>query len=47
MLGCKAVLRKGSIANNKNDGENIAITDNGDNYISDDVDDDNDDEDYG
>lgn len=32
--GCKAVLRKGSIANNKKDGENIAITDNG-NYIVD------------
>jgi len=32
--GCKAILRKGSIANNKNDGENIAITDNG-NYIVD------------
>lgn len=34
LKGCKAVLRKGSIANNKNDGENIAITDNG-NYIID------------
>ena len=32
--GCKAVLRMGSIANNKNDGENIAVTDNG-NYIVD------------
>jgi ribose 5-phosphate isomerase A len=33
-IGCKAVLRMGSIANNKNDGESIAITDNG-NYIVD------------
>ena len=32
--GCKAVLRMGSIANNKNDGTNIAVTDNG-NYIVD------------
>lgn len=32
--GCTAVLRKGSISNNKPDGENIAITDNG-NYIID------------
>ena len=32
--GCKAVLRKGSVSNNKVDGENIAITDNG-NYIVD------------
>jgi len=32
--GCKAVLRMGSIANNKNDGPNIAVTDNG-NYIVD------------
>lgn len=32
--GCKAVLRMGSISNNKNDGNNIAITDNG-NYIVD------------
>jgi len=32
--GCKAVLRKGSISNNKADGENIAVTDNG-NYIVD------------
>ena len=33
-IGCKAVLRMGSISNNKNDGENIAVTDNG-NYIVD------------
>ena len=33
-LGCKAVLRMGSISNNKNDGPAIAITDNG-NYIVD------------
>jgi hypothetical protein len=32
--GCKAVLRMGSIANNKNDGPEIAVTDNG-NYIVD------------
>ena len=32
--GCKAVLRMGSVANNKNDGPNIAVTDNG-NYIVD------------
>lgn len=32
--GCKAVLRMGSISNNKNDGESIAISDNG-NYIVD------------
>jgi ribose 5-phosphate isomerase A len=32
--GCKAVLRMGSAANNKNDGANIAVTDNG-NYIVD------------
>jgi len=32
--GCKAVLRKGSTSNNKADGENIAVTDNG-NYIVD------------
>lgn len=32
--GCKPVLRKGSVANNKVDGENIAVTDNG-NYIVD------------
>jgi len=32
--GCKAVLRMGSISNNKNDGANIAVTDNG-NYIVD------------
>ena len=33
-VGCKAVLRMGSISNNKNDGPTIAITDNG-NYIVD------------
>lgn len=32
--GCRAVLRKGSISNNKADGDNIAVTDNG-NYIVD------------
>lgn len=32
--GCKAVLRMGNVANNKNDGPNIAVTDNG-NYIVD------------
>jgi ribose 5-phosphate isomerase A len=32
--GCKAVLRMGSVANNKRDGDNIAVTDNG-NYIVD------------
>lgn len=32
--GCKAVLRRGNISNNKADGENIAVTDNG-NYIVD------------
>ena len=32
--GCKAVLRRGSVENNKCDGENIAITDNG-NYLLD------------
>jgi len=32
--GCKAVLRLGSVANNKVDGKNIAVTDNG-NYIVD------------
>lgn len=32
--GCKAVLRMGSAANNKRDGDNIAVTDNG-NYIVD------------
>jgi len=32
--GCKAVLRMGNISNNKNDGPNIAVTDNG-NYIVD------------
>jgi ribose 5-phosphate isomerase A len=34
LKGCKGILRKGSIGNNKQDGENIAITDNG-NYIVD------------
>ncbi len=34
LKGCKAVLRKGNVANNKNDGDNIAVTDNG-NYIID------------
>ena len=34
VAGCKAVLRMGSISNNKNDGDNIAVTDNG-NYIVD------------
>ena len=33
-IGCKAVLRMGSISNNKNDGPAIAVTDNG-NYIVD------------
>ena len=32
--GCKAVLRRGNVSNNKQDGENIAVTDNG-NYIID------------
>ena len=32
--GCKAVLRMGSSSNNKQDGDNIAVTDNG-NYIVD------------
>jgi len=32
--GCKPVLRMGSSSNNKNDGDNIAVTDNG-NYIVD------------
>mmetsp|Transcript_13986 Transcript_13986/g.30709 ORF Transcript_13986/g.30709 Transcript_13986/m.30709 type:complete len:257 (+) Transcript_13986:39-809(+) len=32
--GCTAVLRMGSISNNKNDGDSIAVTDNG-NYIVD------------
>jgi ribose 5-phosphate isomerase A len=32
--GCKAVLRLGNVSNNKVDGENIAVTDNG-NYILD------------
>ena len=32
--GCRAVLRMGNVANNKNDGPNIAVTDNG-NYIVD------------
>ncbi|RYH25292.1 ribose 5-phosphate isomerase A [archaeon] len=34
LTGCKAVLRMGNVANNKKDGDNIAITDNG-NYIVD------------
>ena len=34
LSGCKAVLRMGSVANNKNDGDNIAVTDNG-NYVVD------------
>jgi len=34
VAGCKAVLRMGSIANNKCDGDSIAVTDNG-NYIVD------------
>lgn len=34
LAGCKAVLRMGSVSNNKNDGPNIAVTDNG-NYIVD------------
>lgn len=32
--GCKAIVRQGSVSNNRNDGENIAVTDNG-NYIID------------
>jgi ribose 5-phosphate isomerase A len=32
--GCKAVLRMGNVSNNKNDGPNIAVTDNG-NYLVD------------
>jgi len=32
--GCKAVLRMGSVANNQNDGDSVAVTDNG-NYIVD------------
>lgn len=34
VAGCKAVLRMGSSSSNKNDGDNIAVTDNG-NYIVD------------
>lgn len=34
LAGCKAVLRYGSVSNNKKDGDNIAVTDNG-NYIVD------------
>lgn len=34
LSGCRAVLRMGSAANNKKDGDNIAVTDNG-NYIVD------------
>eukprot|EP00607_Mallomonas_marina_P009180 CAMPEP_0182420026 /NCGR_PEP_ID=MMETSP1167-20130531/4508_1 /TAXON_ID=2988 /ORGANISM="Mallomonas Sp, Strain CCMP3275" /LENGTH=283 /DNA_ID=CAMNT_0024595397 /DNA_START=96 /DNA_END=947 /DNA_ORIENTATION=- len=34
LAGCKAVLRMGNVSNNKNDGDKIAITDNG-NYIVD------------
>lgn len=34
LKGCKPVLRMGSAANNKRDGDNIAVTDNG-NYIVD------------
>ena len=34
LAGCKAVLRKGNVANNKNDGDEIAVTDNG-NYVVD------------
>lgn len=34
LKGCKAVLRMGSSSNNKRDGDNIAVTDNG-NYIVD------------
>lgn len=34
LKGCKPVLRRGNVGNNKLDGENIAITDNG-NYIVD------------
>lgn len=34
LAGCEAVLRMGSSSNNKNDGDNIAVTDNG-NYIVD------------
>lgn len=34
LKGCKAVLRMGNVANNKRDGDNIAVTDNG-NYIVD------------
>ena len=34
MKGCKPVLRMGNVGNNKRDGDNIAVTDNG-NYIVD------------
>ena len=34
LLGCKGILRRGNVGNNKCDGEEIAITDNG-NYIVD------------
>lgn len=34
LKGCKAVLRLGNVSNNKRDGDNIAVTDNG-NYIVD------------
>lgn len=34
LKGCRAVLRRGSVSNNKQDGKEIAITDNG-NYIID------------
>ncbi len=34
LRGCNPVLRRGNVSNNKRDGENIAVTDNG-NYIVD------------
>ena len=34
LLGCHAVLRRGSVSNNKQEGTDIAVTDNG-NYIID------------
>lgn len=34
LLGCRPVLRRGNVSNNSKDGDNIAITDNG-NYIVD------------
>ncbi len=34
LAGCQAVLRRGNVSNNKLDGPNVAITDNG-NYIID------------